>query len=47
MRADLLVSRLMLYDAVELASSGKPCGVESSMAKLFVTEHGRKIVIDA
>ena len=47
MRTDLLASWLMLYHAAELASSGKPCGVESSMAKLFVTEHGRKIVIDA
>lgn len=47
MRTELLASWLMLYHAAELASSGKPCGVESSMAKLFVTERGRKIVIDA
>lgn len=47
MRTDLLASRLMLYHAADLASHGKPCGVESSMAKLFVTEHGRQNVIFA
>lgn len=47
MRTDLLASRLMLYHAADLASRGEPCGVESSMAKLFVSERGRKIVIDA
>lgn len=46
-RTDLLACRLMLYHAAELASRGEPCGVESSMAKLFVTERGRQIVIDA
>jgi alkylation response protein AidB-like acyl-CoA dehydrogenase len=47
MRTDLLACRLMLYHAAAMASRGEPCGVESSMAKLFVTERGRKIVIDA
>jgi len=47
MRTDLLASRLMLYHAADLADRGEPCSVESSMAKLFVTERGRKIVIDA
>lgn len=35
---DLLASRLILDHAAELANSGKSCGVESSMAKLFSTE---------
>ncbi|MBK8739126.1 MAG: acyl-CoA/acyl-ACP dehydrogenase [Betaproteobacteria bacterium] len=47
MRTDLLACRLMLYHAADLASRGLPCGVESSMAKLFVTERGRDIVIHA
>jgi alkylation response protein AidB-like acyl-CoA dehydrogenase len=47
MRTDLLACRLMLYHAAAIASRGEPCGVESSMAKLFVTERGRQIVIDA
>lgn len=46
-RTDLLACRLMLYHAADLAGRGEPCGVESSMAKLFVTERGRQIVIDA
>jgi len=47
LRTDLLASRLMLYHAAALANAGKPCGVESSMAKLFCTERGRTAVIGA
>jgi alkylation response protein AidB-like acyl-CoA dehydrogenase len=35
----------MLYDTAELAQAGKPCGVESSMTKLFVCEQARNIVL--
>lgn len=46
LRTDLLACRLMLYHAAQLAQDAKPCGIESSMAKLFVCERGKKIVLD-
>lgn len=46
LRTDLLACRLMLYHAAQLAQDGMPCGVETSMAKLFVCERGKKIVLD-
>jgi alkylation response protein AidB-like acyl-CoA dehydrogenase len=36
----------MLYHAARLANEGRPCGVEASMAKLFVTETAVDIVIE-
>ena len=36
---------LMLYHAGWLADQGRSCAVESSMAKMFVTDHGLDIVI--
>jgi len=35
----------MLYHAVHLAHEGKPCSVETSMAKLFVAETAGEIVL--
>jgi alkylation response protein AidB-like acyl-CoA dehydrogenase len=37
-RTKLEACRLMLYHGAELAQAGKPCAVETSMAKLFVGE---------
>ncbi len=37
-RTRLEACRLMLYQAAELAQAGRPCAVESSMAKLFVAD---------
>nr|WP_261554419.1 acyl-CoA dehydrogenase family protein [Frankia tisae] len=47
MRVKLYASRLVLDDAAELANRGARCGVETSMAKLFVTETCKQIVLDA
>lgn len=44
-RTALHASRLMLYHAAWLADRGRPCSVETSMAKLFVTESAQKIGI--
>lgn len=43
-QTELQACRHMLYHAAWLANEGKPCSVESSMAKLFVAETGIKIV---
>lgn len=37
-RTKLEACRLMLYHGAELAQAGKPCAVETSMAKLFIGE---------
>ncbi|SNQ48303.1 putative Acyl-CoA dehydrogenase [Frankia canadensis] len=47
MRVDLYASRLVLDDAAERAARGEPCGVQTSMAKLFVTEAGKRVVLAA
>lgn len=44
-RTRLEACRLMLYNAVRLASEGKPFAIESSMAKLFVADTGVEIAI--
>ena len=44
-RTRLTACRHMLYHAAWLADQGRPCGVESSMAKLFVTETAEEIVL--
>jgi alkylation response protein AidB-like acyl-CoA dehydrogenase len=41
----LLAARLVLQQASWLADEGKPCGVESSMAKLFVSETAEAVVL--
>lgn len=43
---NLQACRHMLYHAAWLADSRAPCSVETSMAKLFVTETCQKIVLD-
>ena len=35
----------MLYHAAHLANDGKPCGVETSMAKLFIAHTGVEIAL--
>jgi alkylation response protein AidB-like acyl-CoA dehydrogenase len=44
-RTRLEACRLMLYNAVRLASEGKPFAIESSMAKLFVADTGVEIAL--
>jgi alkylation response protein AidB-like acyl-CoA dehydrogenase len=47
MKTRLHASRLMLYHAAGLAQAGRPCGVETSMAKLYVTEACKEVVLEA
>jgi len=47
MRVQLYAARLVLDDAAELAHRNERCGVETSMAKLFVTEACKQVVLDA
>ena len=42
-RTKLEACRHMLYHAARLANAGEPCGVETSMAKLFVADTGVEI----
>jgi alkylation response protein AidB-like acyl-CoA dehydrogenase len=44
-RTKLHAARLMMYHAAWRADRHLPCGVESSMAKLFVTETAKDIVL--
>lgn len=44
-RTQLEACRLMLYHAARLAHEGKPCGPETSMAKLFVADTGVQIAL--
>lgn len=41
----LQACRLMLYHAAALASSGRPCAIETSMAKLFIGDSGVEIAL--
>lgn len=47
MRVQLYASRLVLDDAAELANRNERCGVQTSMAKLFITEACKQVVLDA
>jgi alkylation response protein AidB-like acyl-CoA dehydrogenase len=44
-RTRLEACRLMLYHAARLANEGKPCAVETSMAKLFIADTGVEIAL--
>lgn len=44
-RTKLEACRLMLYHAARLATENKPCGVETSMAKLFIGDAGVEIAL--
>jgi alkylation response protein AidB-like acyl-CoA dehydrogenase len=44
-RTTFQACELMLYHAAWLADQGRNCAVESSMAKMFVTDRGLDIVI--
>jgi alkylation response protein AidB-like acyl-CoA dehydrogenase len=44
-RTKLEACRHMLYHAAHLANDGKPCGVETSMAKLFNADTGVEIAL--
>jgi len=44
-RTRLEACRLMLYHAAELAHEGRPCAVETSMAKLFIADTGVEIAL--
>lgn len=47
MKTQLHAARLMLYHAAWLADNHQPCGVETSMTKLFVTEVAKSVVLEA
>ena len=42
-RTRLEACRLMLYHAAQLANDGRPCAIETSMAKLFIADTGVEI----
>lgn len=44
-RTKLEACRHMLYHAARLARDGRPCGVETSMAKLFIADTGVEIAL--
>jgi alkylation response protein AidB-like acyl-CoA dehydrogenase len=44
-RTQMLAARLMLYHAADLANRNQPCGVETSMAKLFVCQEAQEVVL--
>jgi alkylation response protein AidB-like acyl-CoA dehydrogenase len=45
-KTDLLACRLLLRHAAALAQEGRHCSVESSMAKLFICERAKQIVLN-
>lgn len=47
MRTQLHAARLTLHHAAWLADRHVPCGVETSMCKLFVTETAKAVVLEA
>lgn len=44
-RTRLEACRLMLYNAARLAHEGRPCAIETSMAKLFIADTGVEIAL--
>jgi len=44
-RTKLEACRHMLYHAARLANAGEPCGVETSMAKLYIADTGVEIAL--
>lgn len=47
MATELLASRLIVYHTAELVQELRPCSLETSMAKLFVSEAATRIVLSA
>jgi alkylation response protein AidB-like acyl-CoA dehydrogenase len=47
MRTQCYAARLMIYHAASLANNNVKCNVETSMAKLFVTETAKSVVLSA
>jgi alkylation response protein AidB-like acyl-CoA dehydrogenase len=47
MATQVEASKLLTYRAADLRTNGKPCGKESSMAKLFASSHAMKSAIEA
>ncbi len=47
MKTQLHAARLVLYHAAWLADQRRPCGVETSMAKLFATEVAKSIALES
>jgi len=45
-QTDLMASRLLLTHAAQVAQKGRLCRTESAMAKLFVCERAKKIILD-
>jgi len=46
MKTQVHAARLMTYHAAWLANEGKRCGIETSMAKLFVTEVAKMVALE-
>jgi alkylation response protein AidB-like acyl-CoA dehydrogenase len=44
-RSKLHAARLVLYHAAQLADEDRPCGAETSIAKLFVCETAKEVVL--
>jgi len=47
MATDLFASRLMTYHCAQMYQEERPCGVETGMAKLFVSEAATRIALNA
>lgn len=47
MQTELHACRVMLNYATDLADRGKPCGVETSMTKMYISEAAKKITLEA
>ncbi len=45
-KTKLYAARLVLYDAARLVQEDAPCGLETSMAKLFVCDVTKQVVLD-
>lgn len=45
-QTDLMACRLLLAHAAQIAQQEKPCRTESAMAKLFICERAKKIILD-
>lgn len=47
MATELFASRLMVYHCAQLAQEERPCSVETSMTKLFVSEAATRVALNA
>lgn len=45
-QTDLMACRLLLVHAAQVAQNGRSCRTESAMAKLFICERAKKVILD-